>query len=153
MDWASVGEMDPRSIPTPVPFERSFDATVGIDYQAVTPTEVLATLEVRTKLLGLFDRLHGGVVTSVAEAMASVGTFSGVWEEGNVALGMSVQSNVLRSVAEGRLEFVATRLSANPDCWTWEIKARDEAGELCVTATVAVAVRPRPDSAGASRRH
>lgn len=132
-----------------VPFEKSFDATVGLEYQRIEEAEVVATISVREELLGLFDLLHGGVLAAAAEAMASIGTFSGVGGQGNAALGMSVSCSVLREVREGeRLELVATRLAAEPDVWTWQVHGHTDGGELCATATVSVAVRPMPASIG-----
>jgi acyl-coenzyme A thioesterase PaaI-like protein len=72
-----------------VPFERSFDAQIGLHYERIEAHEVVGSFDVRPELLDAAGRLHGGVLTTVAEGMASMGTAAGVLEAGTAASGMS----------------------------------------------------------------
>lgn len=120
----------------------TFEAALGLEYQRVETTEVVANLTVREHLLGQDGRLHGGVFACAAEAMASVGTGVAVVEEGMVAYGMNLSSRVLGDSGTGeRLTFTAKRLDASVDTWTWIVEAANAEGALRATATVAVAVR------------
>lgn len=134
--------MEPRDFSPVVPFERSFDAQLGLAYERIEPDEVTASLEVRPELLNHNGRVHGGVFTAVAEGTASMGTMAGVLSEGMIASGMSNNTSVLADVTEGRITAVARRRAAQPDLWTWEVEARDEHGSTCALSVVLIAVRP-----------
>jgi acyl-coenzyme A thioesterase PaaI-like protein len=81
--------VDPEDLSPVVPFERSFDAQIGVDYDRIAPSEVVATFVVRAELLDSSGRVHGGVLTAVAEGAASMGTAAGVIKDGMAASGMS----------------------------------------------------------------
>jgi len=133
--------MEPRD-PAPVPFERSFDAQIGLTYERIEPREVVAALEVRPELLDRNGRLHGGVLTAIAEGSASMGTAAGVMPDGMAASGMSNNTSVLADVTAGRITVVARPRAAQPDLWIWDVEALDEQGRTCALSTVLVAVRP-----------
>ena len=125
-----------------VPFERSFDAQIGLVYERVEPQEVVGWLEVRPELLGPHGALHGGVLVSVAEGTASMGTAAGVVPDGRAASGMSNDTSVLADVRSGRLTAVARRRAAASDLWTWEVEITDAGGRTCALSKVMIAVRP-----------
>ena len=136
--------MDPADFSPVVPFERSFDAQIGLAYDRIEPDEVVATVVVRPELLGRDGRLHGGVLTAVAEGTASMGTAAGVMKDGMVASGMSNDTTVVADVDEGRLTAVARRREATPDLWAWDVEIRDDDGRTCSLSKVLIAVRPAP---------
>ena len=125
-----------------VPFERSFDARIGVDYERIAPDEVVATFVVRADLLDGRGRLHGGVLTAVAEGAASMGTVAGVLKDGMAASGMSNDTTVVADVTEGRLTAVARRRSAAPDLWVWDVEITGDDGRACSLSKVMIAVRP-----------
>jgi uncharacterized protein (TIGR00369 family) len=134
--------LDPAEISPVVPFERSFDAQIGLAYERIEPHEVVGSFEVRPDLLDHRGRLHGGVLTSVAEGTASMGTFSGVMGEGMTASGMSNDTSVVADVVTGRLTAVARRRAAAPDVWAWDVEISDGDGRTCSLSKVLIAVRP-----------
>jgi 1,4-dihydroxy-2-naphthoyl-CoA hydrolase len=134
--------VDPADFSPVVPFERSFDAQIGLAYERIEPDEVVATLAVRPELLGDDGRLVGGVLTAVAEGTASLGTAAGVMQDGMVAAGMSNDTTVIAQVDEGRLTAVARRRAAAPDLWAWDVEIRADDGRTCSLSKVMIAVRP-----------
>jgi 1,4-dihydroxy-2-naphthoyl-CoA hydrolase len=134
--------LDPAEFSPVVAFERSFDAQIGFSYDRIEPHEVVGTLEVRPDLLDHGGRLHGGVLTAVAEGAASMGTFAGVMGEGMAAAGMSNDTSVLADVEAGRLTVVARRRAAAPDLWAWDVEITHEDGRTCSLSKVLIAVRP-----------
>jgi len=119
-----------------------FERTMGLEFQEIGPDEVVATLRVGGRLIDHSGHVHGGVLAGAAEAVASIGTWAGVNDDGSVPLGQNISSRVLADVKEGaRLEFSARLLSAAPDVWTWLVETQDDQDRLCATATVSVAVR------------
>jgi len=134
--------MDPAGFSPVVQFERSFDAQIGVDYQRIEPHEVVATFVVRAELLDSGGRLHGGVLTAVAEGTASMGTAAGVMKDGMAASGMSNDTTVVADVTEGRLTAVAKRRAAAQDQWTWDVEITSDDGRTCSLSKVMIAVRP-----------
>jgi 1,4-dihydroxy-2-naphthoyl-CoA hydrolase len=134
--------LDPAEFSPAVPFERSFDAQIGLAYERIEPQEVVGTVDVRPELLDRDGRLHGGVLTAIAEETASIGTAAGVMREGMVASGMSNDTSVLTDITDGRLTAVARRRAAAPDAWTWDVEITHEDGRICSLSKVLIAVRP-----------
>jgi acyl-coenzyme A thioesterase PaaI-like protein len=75
----------------------------------------VGTFDVRQDLLDRGGRLHGGVLTAVAEGTASMATAAGVMGKGMTASGMSNDSSIVANVDGGRLTAVARRRAAAPD--------------------------------------
>ena len=141
-DSLPSGPVDPADFSPVVPFERSFDAQIGVDYDRIAPDEVVATFVVRAELLDSGGRVHGGVLTAVAEGTASMGTAAGVMNDGMAASGMSNDTTVVADVTEGRLTAVATRRAAAPDLWVWDVEITGDDGRTCSLSKVMIAVRP-----------
>jgi uncharacterized protein (TIGR00369 family) len=134
--------LDPADISPVVAFERSFDSQLGVSYDHIEPHEVVASFEVRPDLLDHGGRLHGGVLTAVAEGTASMGTFAGVMGEGLAASGMSNDTSIVADVDTGLLTAVARRRAAAPDVWAWDVEITHENGRTCSLSKVLIAVRP-----------
>jgi 1,4-dihydroxy-2-naphthoyl-CoA hydrolase len=142
VDPLPSGPVDPADLSPVVPFGRSFDARIGVDYDRIAPDNVVATLVVRAELLDSGGRLHGGVLTAVAEGTASMGTAAGVMKDSMAAAGMSNDTTVVADVTEGRLTAVATRRAAAPDRWVWDVEITSDDGRICSQSLVTIAVRP-----------
>jgi 1,4-dihydroxy-2-naphthoyl-CoA hydrolase len=134
--------LDPADFSPAVAFERSFDAQIGLSYDRIEQDEVVATFEVRADLLDHSGRLHGGVLTAVAEGAASMGTAAGVMSEGMTASGMSNDTSIVADVDQGRMTAVARRRAAAPDLWAWDVEICHEDGRTCSLSKVLIAVRP-----------
>jgi uncharacterized protein (TIGR00369 family) len=134
--------LDPADISPVVAFERSVDSQLGVSYDHIEPHEVVASFEVRPDLLDHGGRLHGGVLTAVAEGTASMGTFAGVMGEGLAASGMSNDTSIVADVDTGLLTAVARRRAAAPDVWAWDVEITHEDGRTCSLSKVLIAVRP-----------
>ena len=89
--------------------------------------------------------VHGGVYAAVAESLATNGTAARVFEDGNMAMGLSNQTSFLRPVTEGAINAVARVRHRGRTTWVWEVELTDDDGRLCALTRVTVAVRPRPD--------
>jgi len=85
--------------------------------------------------------VHGGVYAAIAESLASRGTADGVIPLGKVPLGMSNNTSFLRPVSAGFVHARATAMHRGRTTWLWDIEMRDDAGKLCATSRVTIAVR------------
>jgi 1,4-dihydroxy-2-naphthoyl-CoA hydrolase len=120
-----------------VPFERSFDATYGLEY--VDPAHGRVVVDARH--LGAHGAVQSGVYASMAESIASTATAVEVLEKGFMVSGLSNATYVLADVREGVLEAAATCRARVEGEWLWDVEIR--AGEvLAAQATVVIAVRP-----------
>ncbi|MGQ0824281.1 MAG: PaaI family thioesterase [Actinomycetota bacterium] len=132
-----VSPTDPR-----ISIEDSF---IGVLNLSVDPPEEIGRLRGRLPvvpaLLQPMGIVHGGVYASIAETLASMGTARAVVPDGHVCMGMSNNTSFLRPVSEGTIHGDATALHRGRTTWVWDIDMRDDAGRLCATSRVTMAVR------------
>jgi uncharacterized protein (TIGR00369 family) len=91
--------------------------------------------------------LHGGVYSSLVEGLCSYATAAAVWEEGNVAMGQSIEVSFLRPVSSGHAEVRAVVRHRGRTTWVWEAEIVDDEERLCALAKMTMAVRPAPQDA------
>ncbi len=129
-----------------VAFERSFDATYGLEY--VDPAHGRVVVEARH--LGAHGAVQSGVYASMAESIASTATAVEAMPHGFMVSGLSNSTYVLADVREGVLEAAATCRARVEGEWLWDVEIR--AGDvLAAQATVVIAVRPASPPAPGSR--
>ena len=104
---------------------------------------VVATVPVRPDLLQPFGLVHGGVFASIAETLASFGTFAAVYEQGMVAMGLANSTNFLRPMFSGTIHAAARPFHRGRTTWLWDVEMRDDDGRLCATTRMTIAVRPQ----------
>ena len=127
-------------------FERvqGFDALYGLEVLEVTDELVRAQVAVRDELRQPFGLVHGGVLASIAETLASLGTAVAVVPEGNAAMGSSNATSFLRPIVEGTIHARALRRHRGRTTWVWDVEITDDAGRLCALTRMTIAVRPIP---------
>jgi 1,4-dihydroxy-2-naphthoyl-CoA hydrolase len=118
-----------------------FDAYYGLQLVSATSDEIRAQVPVRDELKQPAGLVHGGVFASIAEAMASMGTWWAVHQDGKAAMGLSNQTSFLRPITEGRIHAVARRRHSGRTTWVWEVDITDDQGRLCALVRMTVAVR------------
>jgi 1,4-dihydroxy-2-naphthoyl-CoA hydrolase len=121
-----------------------FDRLYGLEVLECAEDLARAQIEVRDELKQPAGLLHGGVIASVAEALASLTTAIAVVAEGNAAMGLSNQTSFLRPVTKGVVTATATRLHKGRSTWVWDVRFEDERGRLCAVTRMTIAVRPIP---------
>ena len=121
-----------------------FDALLGLELLDCSDELVTARLAVRDELRQPFGLVHGGVLTTIAETLASVGTAVVVFAEGNAAMGLSNQTSFLRPITEGTIHGRAVRRHRGRTTWIWDIEISDDDGRLCAMSRMTIAVRPQP---------
>ena len=131
---------------TDPPLDRlqGFDALYGLEVLEVTADLVRAQVAVRDELRQPFGLVHGGVLASIAETLASLGTLTVVVPEGNAAMGSSNSTSFLRPIADGTIHARALRRHRGRTTWVWDVEITDDAGRLCALTRMTIAVRPMP---------
>jgi uncharacterized protein (TIGR00369 family) len=128
-----------------VPVDQSFDAVYGLevlDAGSETGT-VRGRVRITDDLRQQFGLLHGGVISAMAEALASRGTWLEVHAHGRVAMGMSNETNFLHPFTAGYVNQVAEVRRRGRTRWLWEVQSRDDEQRLCAITMVNIAVRER----------
>lgn len=120
-----------------------FDALLGLELLECSDELVRARLPVRDELRQVFGLVHGGVLASIAETLASVGTAAVVHPEGNAAMGLSNQTSFTRPITDGTIHARAVRRHRGRTTWIWDIEISDDAGRRCALSRMTIAVRPR----------
>ena len=121
-----------------------FDALLGLELLECTEELVRAQIPVRDDLRQPFGLVHGGVFTTIAETLASVGTAVVVFPEGNAAMGLSNQTSFLRPITSGTIHARALRRHRGRTTWIWDVEISDDDGRLCALSRMTIAVRPQP---------
>jgi 1,4-dihydroxy-2-naphthoyl-CoA hydrolase len=127
---------------------KGFDALYGLEILEYSDETVRAQVPVEDKIRQPFGLVHGGVMASIAETLASVGTAVAVVPEGNAAMGLSNQTSFLRPIVDGTIHAVATRRHRGRTTWIWDVEITDDEGRLCAMTRMTIAVRPIPKPPG-----
>jgi uncharacterized protein (TIGR00369 family) len=114
---------------------------LGIEFAEATPARMVGRLELSDAVSQPFGLLHGGALLAMAEELASIGTYLGVYEDGRIAMGQEISASLLAPVAEGGVEMVATPIHRGRTSWVWLCEARRDDGRVCCAARCTIAVR------------
>src|SRR3954447_2332680 len=117
-----MAEPQPR-VNEPAP---GFDGHLGVEYLRMDGEEVRAQVPVAPHLLQPFGLVHGGVYATMAESMASLGTFIGAGE-GKFVAGMSNSTPFLRPITRGPIHALAKPLHSGRTTWVWDVEITDDA--------------------------
>lgn len=131
--------------PLPIP-DRGFDSLFGYAELEHGDGEVRARIPVKPELLQPFGLVHGGLYASVAETLASIGTYLGVREQGMHAMGLSNQTSFIRPITEGDIHVTARAIHRGRSTWIWECEVRDDQQRLCAVTRMTIAVRAPRES-------
>jgi uncharacterized protein (TIGR00369 family) len=119
-----------------------FDALYGLELLEVTDELVLARVAVQDKIKQPFGLVHGGVLASIAETLASLGTAVEVTPAGLAAVGLSNNTSFMRPITEGTIHARASRRHRGRTTWIWDVEVSDDGGRLCALTRMTIAVRP-----------
>ncbi len=132
--------------PLPLP-DRGFDRLFGYTELLHGDGEMRARIPVKDDLLQPFGLVHGGLYASVAETIASIGTYLGVYEQGMAAMGLSNQTSFIRPITAGHVNVSARAIHRGRTTWIWEVEVHDDDERLCAVTRMTIAVRPAPRAA------
>jgi len=119
-----------------------FDGLYGLQIDSMSEEEITAHVDMRDELRQPAGLLHGGVLASMAESMATVATYFAVQDEGLTAQGLANQTSFLRPFLHGTIHAVARRRHRGRTTWVWEVEMSDDDGRLCALVRMTIAVRP-----------
>ncbi|WP_328703105.1 hotdog fold thioesterase [Alkalihalobacterium elongatum] len=126
------------------PLEETILGALGIEVTEVSEDKVVATMPVHAATHQPFGLLHGGASVVLAETVASMGTWNLVDQENEVAVGLEINANHLRSKTDGIVTAIGTPLHKGRTTMVWDIKVVDEQEKLVCISRCTVAVKKKP---------
>ncbi|OLO39067.1 esterase [Alkalihalophilus pseudofirmus] len=126
------------------PVEETILGALGIEVTEVSEEKVVATMPVHSPTHQPFGLLHGGASVVLAETVASMGTWNLVDQENEIAVGLEINANHLRSKTDGIVTAIATPLHKGRTTMVWDIKIMDETENLVCISRCTVAIRKKP---------
>lgn len=112
---------------------------LGIEFLEVGEDWLSARVPVNRQTCQPYGLLHGGVSVVLAETLGSCGAAFAV-PEGTRVVGLDINANHLRGVAEGWVTGVARAVHIGRSTQVWQIDLRDDAGRLSCVARLTLAV-------------
>ncbi|MGH2875174.1 MAG: PaaI family thioesterase [Solirubrobacteraceae bacterium] len=121
-----------------------FDALYGLELLELAPEGDVARgrVRVRDELRRHDGLLHGGVISTLAETLASWGTWRVVGGPGTAVMGSSNDTRFLRPLTDGHANAVGRTRHRGRTRWLWDVHTRDDDGRLCAVTTVNITIRP-----------
>lgn len=130
------GDIDPQKMTELC--GRGFDGAYGLEYTDVSADRVRATWEVTPSLHQPAGIMHGGVLCSVVESVASIGATVWLGERGHV-VGVNNNTDFLRASRQGRLVAEARPIHRGRTQQIWQVDVTDEAGKHVAQGKVRLA--------------
>lgn len=119
-----------------------FDRLYGLELLRCEEDFAEAAVQMRDELKQPMGLLHGGVLASIAESLASIATAISVFEQGEGAVGLSNSTSFLRPITAGTVHARAQRVHRGRSTWVWDVSFTDDDGRLCAVTRMTIAVRP-----------
>jgi 1,4-dihydroxy-2-naphthoyl-CoA hydrolase len=115
-------------------------SNLGIEITAYTSHTITATMPVDHRTRQPHGLLHGGASVVLAETLGSVGSNMIVNKNNQVAVGLEINANHIKSVKEGYVTGVATLIHAGRNTHIWETKINNQYGQLVCISRLTVAI-------------
>ena len=123
----------------------SMAQTLGIESAIEGDGVVRGRFAVTDAVRQPFGLVHGGAILTLAESLTSFGTWMGVKDDGQVAIGQEINASLMRPVSEGHVNGTARVRRRGRTAWVWEVEITDDEGRLCALVRTTIAVRPAPE--------
>jgi 1,4-dihydroxy-2-naphthoyl-CoA hydrolase len=115
-----------------------FTGLIGLKLLDAGPDRVTASLAITDELLQPYGILHGGVLCSLVETLASIGAALWFGDRGQV-VGVSNHTDFLRASRSGVLHAVGTPIHRGRSSQLWLVEVTDEADRLIARGQLRVA--------------
>ena len=116
--------------------ESSFMRILGLRFEEMGPTRVVASFETGPDHHQPWGLVHGGVFAAVIETVASTGAYHAVKDRGQLAVGVNNITDFLRPHRRGRLKVVAEPLQQGKTQQLWQVVVTREDGKTVARGQV-----------------
>lgn len=115
--------------------------TLGMEFTAVRPGHIEATMPVDQRTHQPYGLLHGGASAALAETLGSFGSHMLVQGEGGLAVGVELNINHLKSKRHGTVTGIADILHQGKSTHVWDIRIVDEEKNILAVSRLTVMVK------------
>jgi 1,4-dihydroxy-2-naphthoyl-CoA hydrolase len=109
-----------------------------------TTDRVVATMPIGPNHRQPDGYLHGGISVTLAETVASLGSWLHIDRERQMAFGLEINANHVRPKRDGLVTATGIPLHLGRNTHVWEVRIVDEQGKLVCISRCTVAVVDRP---------
>ncbi|MDF2947767.1 MAG: thioesterase superfamily protein [Bacillales bacterium] len=120
--------------------DKSLIGLLGIKIEEVSEGYVIASMPVDDRTRQPFGFLHGGASVALAETAASVGAYNLIDKETEIAFGLEINANHIKSKKSGVVRALASVLHRGKSTMVWEIRIVDEDDDLICISRCTIAV-------------
>lgn len=113
---------------------------IGIEFTRIGDDYLEATMPVDHRTRQPYGLLHGGASVVLAETLGSVAAAMVVDRDVFLCVGLEINANHIRSATNGKVTGTATPIHLGSSTQIWEIRIRNEDGELTCISRLTVAV-------------
>ena len=128
--------------PAALPLDQTIAGALGMEFLGLSDGVVKGRIPVTHRILQPLGLVHGGAMLTLAESLASGGTWEGVRDEGNAAMGQEINATLMRPITEGHVNGTARVRKRGRSAWIWDVEITDDEGNLCALVRATIAVRP-----------
>lgn len=122
------------------PIKDTILGVLGIEIVEMTKDRAIATMPVHDATHQPFGILHGGASVVLAETVASMATWNLIDQENEIAVGLEINANHIRSKKDGIVTAIATPLHQGRTTMVWDIKIVDEEERLICVSRCTMAI-------------
>jgi len=116
---------------------------MGIEYVEIGDDYVIGRIPVDERTVQPFGILHGGSSVVLAETLGSMAANYCLRKENQIAVGLDINANHIRSVTKGWVYGTARPVHIGGTTQGWEIKLENEEGKLTCISRLTMAVIDR----------
>jgi 1,4-dihydroxy-2-naphthoyl-CoA hydrolase len=116
--------------------EQTMVSHLGIRFAVDEGGQLYATMPVDRRTVQPMGLLHGGATAALAETLGSVASALLVGAEGKDTVGIELNVNHLKAARNGTVTATGDLLHAGRTTHVWDIKVRNDAGELCAICRI-----------------
>ncbi len=115
---------------------------LGIEFTEIDEEGLTARMPVEERTHQPFGVLHGGATAALAETVGSFASYLTVDHEKEFTVGIEITAQHLKSVRSGYVYAKAYPVRLGKILHVWDIRVRDEEGQLIAWCKLSVMVRP-----------
>lgn len=121
--------------------KKNMGEALGINFIKISRDEMIATMPVNENTIQPFGILHGGASVALAETLASIGAWLNVKDDNKKAVGLEINANHIRPVADGKMVTgTAMPIHVGSKTQVWEIRIVNEKGQLVSISRCTLAI-------------
>ncbi len=118
-------------------------ATMGIEFVEIGDDYLIGRIPVDKRTVQPFGILHGGSSVVLAETLGSMAANYCLRKENQIAVGLDINANHIRSASKGWVYGTARPLHLGGTTQVWEIRLENEEGKLTCISRLTMAVIDR----------